>query len=114
MEKVDGRERCADGKHGAAERMRENAHKLREARNFSCKMPMERELNISCAGKRRTDCRADMFERIADRIDRPSTTRHGKLRTKYGRETPCCEVRGYSIGDMRWGYCPKCGAEVVE
>ena len=52
--------------------------------------------------------------RLADLIDRPSTTRHGKFRTKYGRETPCCEVCGYSIGDMRWGYCPKCGAEVVE
>lgn len=51
---------------------------------------------------------------LADLIDRPSTTRHGKFRTKYGRETPCCEVCGYSIGDMRWGYCPKCGAEVVE
>ena len=52
--------------------------------------------------------------KLADLIDRPSTTRHGKFRTKYGRETPCCEVCGYSIGDMRWGYCPKCGAEVVE
>lgn len=51
---------------------------------------------------------------LADLIDRQTTTRHGKFRTKYGRETPCCEVCGYSIGDMRWGYCPKCGAEVVE
>ena len=55
-----------------------------------------------------------LLGRIADLIDRPSTTRHGKFRTKYGRETPCCEVCGYSIGDMRWGYGPKCGAEVVE
>ena len=55
-----------------------------------------------------------LFERIAELVDRPNTTRHGKFRTKYGRETPCCEVCGYSIGDMRWGYCPKCGAEVVE
>ena len=55
-----------------------------------------------------------LFERIADLIDRPSTTRHGKFRTKYGRETPCGEGGGDSIGDMRWGYCPKCGAEVVE
>lgn len=55
-----------------------------------------------------------LLGRIADLIDRSSTTRHGKFRTKYGRETPCCEVCGYSIGDMRWGYCPKCGAEVVE
>lgn len=50
---------------------------------------------------------------LADLIDRPTTTRNGKFRTRYGRETPCCEVCGYSIGDMRWGYCPKCGAEVV-
>ena len=54
-----------------------------------------------------------LLGRIADLIDRPSTTRHGKFRTKYGRETPCCDVCGYSIGDMRWGYCPKCGSEVV-
>ena len=55
-----------------------------------------------------------IVERLADLIDRPTTTRHGKFKTKYGRETPCCEVCGYSIGDMRWNYCPKCGAEVVE
>lgn len=55
-----------------------------------------------------------LLGRIADLIDRPSTTRHGKFRTKYGRETPCCEVCGYSIGDMRWGYCPKCGAVITD
>lgn len=63
---------------------------------------------------RNEDFDEGLLGRIADLIDRPSTTRHGKFRTKYGRETPCCEVCGYSIGDMRWGYCPKCGAEVVE
>lgn len=56
----------------------------------------------------------DVFERIADLIDRPTTTRHGKFKTKYGRETPCCEVCGYSIGDMRWNHCPKCGAVIVD
>lgn len=56
----------------------------------------------------------EVVERVADLIDRPSTTRHGKFRTKYGRETPCCEVCGYSIGDMRWGYCPKCGAVITD
>ena len=56
----------------------------------------------------------DIIERIASLIDRPTTTRHGKFRTKYGRETPCCEVCGYSIGDMRWNYCPKCGARILE
>lgn len=51
---------------------------------------------------------------LADLIDRPTTTRHGKFKTKYGRETPCCEVCRYSIGDMRWNYCPKCGAVIVD
>ena len=49
---------------------------------------------------------------LADLIDCPTTTRHGKFKTKYGRETPCCEVCGYSIGDMRWNYCPQCGRKV--
>lgn len=58
----------------------------------------------------------DSFEvmYVADLIDRPTTTRHGKFKTKYGRETPCCEVCGYSIGDMRWNYCPKCGAVITD
>ena len=30
------------------------------------------------------------------------------------QETPCCEVCGYSIGDMRWNHCPKCGAAIVD
>ena len=51
---------------------------------------------------------------LADLIDRPITTRHGKFKTKYGRQTPCCEVCGYSIGDMRWNYCPKCGAVITD
>lgn len=51
---------------------------------------------------------------LADLIDRPTTTRHGKFKTKYGRKTPCCEVCGYSIGDMRWNHCPKCGAAIVD
>ncbi len=54
------------------------------------------------------------IRRLADLIDRPSTTRHGKFRTKYGRETPCCEVCGYSIGDLRWNHCPKCGAVIAD
>ena len=55
-----------------------------------------------------------ILDELADLIDRPTTTRHGKFRTKYGRETPCCEVCGYSIGDMRWGFCPKCGAVITD
>lgn len=56
----------------------------------------------------------EAFDKLADLIDRPTTTRHGKFKTKYGRETPCCEVCGYSIGDMRWNYCPKCGAVITD
>lgn len=54
------------------------------------------------------------WQRLADLIDRPTTTRHGKFKTKYGSKTPCCEVCGYSIGDMRWNYCPKCGAVIAD
>lgn len=53
-------------------------------------------------------------ETVADLIDRPTTTRHGKFKTKYGSKTPCCEVCGYSIGDVRWNYCPKCGAMIAD
>lgn len=56
----------------------------------------------------------ELHERLADLIDRPTTTRHGKFKTKYGRKTPCCEVCGYSIGDMRWNHCPKCGAVITD
>lgn len=56
----------------------------------------------------------ETYRAIADLIDRSTTTRHGKFKTKYGRETPCCEVCGYSIGDMRWNHCPKCGAVIVD
>ena len=59
-------------------------------------------------------CKNEDVLALADLIDRPTTTRHGKFRTKYGRETPCCEVCGYSIGDMRWGYCPKCEAVIAD
>ena len=75
-------------------------------------------LLLSCVGIRpqlpATSTYEDAMVRIADLIDRPTTTRHGKFKTKYGRETPCCEVCGYSIGDMRWNYCPKCGAAITD
>lgn len=58
--------------------------------------------------------RRAVIHKLADLIDRPTTTRHGKFKTKYGRETPLCEVCGYSIGDMRWNYCPKCGAVITD
>lgn len=68
---------------------------------------------LECLGHGYTNWRG-ILDELADLIDRPTTTRHGKFRTKYGRENPCCEVCGYSIGDMRWGYCPKCGAVIAD
>ena len=47
-------------------------------------------------------------------LGRGTTTRTGKYRTKYGRSIPVCERCGYGIGDIRWHYCPSCGAEVVD
>lgn len=70
--------------------------------------------SILTGGAPRPTTEMAILARLADLIDRPTTTRHGKFRTKYGRETPCCEVCGYSIGDMRWGYCPKCGAVITD
>ena len=50
---------------------------------------------------------------IAATLGNKTTTRHGKFKTKYGRKVPLCECCGYSIGDDRYNYCPKCGAKVV-
>lgn len=43
-----------------------------------------------------------------------TTTRHGKHKTRWGREVPLCEQCGYAIGDSRYHFCPNCGAKVVE
>ncbi len=73
------------------------------------------EISEELFGNKNAICNSDAsLEKIADLIDRPTTTRHGKFKTKYGRETPCCEVCGYSIGDMRWNYCPKCGTVITD
>lgn len=53
---------------------------------------------------RATVGKGDIFERLAELIDRPTTTRNGKFKTKYGKKVPCCEICGYSINDKRWGY----------
>lgn len=94
---ADGLRRLAGGRHGTA-------------------VPDSEILDVLGISAADTPNRSDTrdVEILADIIDRPTTTRHGKFKTKYGSEVPCCEVCGYSIGDTRWNYCPKCGAEVVE
>lgn len=95
---------------------REVANKLREQAKNSYFTLMQRwdHLQFAVMGKVYLTAPEKVYLAIADLIDRPTTTRHGKFKTKYGRETPCCEVCGYSIGDMRWSYCPKCGAVIVD
>lgn len=90
----------------------EIAQKLREPKESLLAHPTMEIIRL----RRETGCPRgkDIYEHLADLIDRPTTTRHGKFKTKYGRETPCCEVCGYSIGDMRWNYCPKCGAVITD
>lgn len=103
------------------EKRREVARKLREdaANDKLREQVFVEEIIAGCIGETMHDewgnvREVEILTKLADLIDRPTTTRHGKFRTKYGRETPCCEVCGYSIGDMRWGYCPKCGAVIAD
>ena len=57
------------GKQGAAEWLREKAQSVRRAKGFGCKELMVSEFGESCDGRRCADCYADLFERIAGRID---------------------------------------------
>lgn len=36
----------------------------------------------------------------------------GKM--KYGRRMPACSKCGYSLGDKRWNFCPKCGSKICD
>lgn len=56
-------------KQGAAEWLRDKAQSIRRTERFGCKEFMAIEFGESCDGRRCADCYADMFERIADRID---------------------------------------------
>lgn len=68
---------------------------------------------LECLGLGYTGWRG-VLDRLADLIDRPVTTRHGRFKKRHGWEVPLCEVCGYAIGDSRWNYCPKCGATIEE
>ena len=92
---------------------REIAKKLRHTANDDLG-GLSLQKNLAAITKAEDGSWRGVMRRLADLIDRPSTTRHGKFRTKYGRETPCCDVCGYSIGDMRWNHCPKCGAVIAD
>lgn len=98
------------------DKRREVAQNLREQaeNSYFTLMQWWDHLQFTVMGKVYITAPEKVYLAIADLIDRPTTTRHGKFKTKYGRQTPCCEVCGYSIGDMRWNYCPKCGAVITD
>lgn len=96
-----------------SEEAREIAKKLRYTANDDLG-GLSLQKNLAAITKAEDGSWRGVMRRLADLIDRPTTTRHGKFRTKYGRETPCCEVCGYSLGDMRWNHCPKCGAVIAD
>lgn len=56
-----------------------------------------------------------LHERLADLIEpEPERTcRKVPGRMRYGERKPKCSECGYSLGDPRWFYCPKCGAKVI-
>lgn len=56
-------------KQGAAEWLREKARSIRRTEGFGCVQFMASEFGESCEGRRCADCYADLFGRIADRID---------------------------------------------
>lgn len=54
--------------------------------------------------------------RMADLIEpEPERTcRKVPGRMRYGERKPKCSECGYSLGDPRWFYCPKCGGRIEE
>lgn len=57
----------------------------------------------------------ELFYRLADLIEpEPERTcRKVPGRMRYGERKPKCSECGYSLGDPRWFYCPKCGGKIT-
>lgn len=60
--------------------------------------------------------REAVLELLADLIEpEPERTcRKVPGRMRYGERKPKCSECGYSLGDPRWFYCPKCGGRIEE
>lgn len=102
------------------ENRREVAQKLREdaANDKLREQVFIEEIIVGCVGETMYDEWGDVREieiltRLADLIDRPTTTRTCKNPDSNFEKYPC-DICGFSIKDKRWNYCPKCGAEIVE
>lgn len=71
------------------------------------------ENNLKENGANEFEICETIVKRISDLIE-PKTCRKIPGRMKYGRRMPACSECGYSLGDSRWNFCPKCGCEVSE
>ena len=62
------------------------------------------------------DCLMAALDRLEDFIEpEPERTcRKVPGRMRYGERKPKCSECGYSLGDPRWFYCPKCGGRIEE
>lgn len=67
----------------------------------------------NCLGIKTTMNARDALDMLSDLIE-PRTCRKVPGRVKYGRRKPACSECGYSLGDSRWNFCPKCGCEVLD
>lgn len=50
---------------------------------------------------------------VLEGLIEPRTCRKVPGKMKYGDRKPKCSECGYSLGDKRWNFCPKCGCEVM-
>lgn len=108
------------------EERRECAKKLREIEfknNFFspwCKA-VETILDGKDCGEDDGTCNEDecckrFLKEIADLIEPEPERTYRKVpgRMRYGERKPKCSECGYSLGDPRWFYCPKCGGRIEE
>lgn len=99
------------------EERREIAARLREVKKTGfdftwCKICMGvcgPECPVGCD---EDEMAVDVAKRLADLVE-PRSCRKVPGKMKYGRRMPACSECGYSLGDKRWNFCPKCGCEVA-
>lgn len=72
----------------------------------------ECKTEIICYGATEDDALLAVLKVWNTRAERTCTKVPGKMH--YGERRPKCSECGYGLGDSRWGFCPSCGARVVE
>lgn len=105
-------------RHEIAKAIRKTAQQSFLGTRFFTPHSIERLLNLEVEG---TFLGIDYYTvgsvlRLADLIEpEPKRTcRKVPGRMRYGERKPKCSECGYSLGDPRWFYCPKCGGRIEE